>query len=126
MCCYSPSSPKGRNRNSLDMCSSPGIKPAMVGQGGGFLAGPFLNSGSVKRRLSISKPNGGVRGKSRGKKGGMGEVGYLGGYIGVEDGFDGLGSPMSDVGGDSMLQMNGLAGEGDEVRLTLPGDMNTF
>ena len=92
------------------------IKPTLVGQGIGFMGVPFPNSGMSKRRSSISKPNGGVRGKSRGKKGGVGEVGYLGLYTGMEDGFEGLDSPMSDVGGDNHQQMNGLTRDGDEVR----------
>lgn len=46
-------------------------------------------------------------------------MGYLG-YTGMEDGFEGLGSPMSTDGGDTHQQMNGLNGEGmDEVRLGL-------
>ena len=96
--------------------TTPGIKSAIMSPGSGFFGGPFPNSSPSKRRSSISKINGGGgRGKSRGKKSGGGQHGFLGGYVGVEEGFESLDSPMSDVGGDSQLPMNGLAGDGDEV-----------
>jgi len=35
--------------------------------------------------------------------------------MGTDDGFEGLGSPLSDMGGDHTQHMNGINGEGDEV-----------
>ena len=35
--------------------------------------------------------------------------------MGTDDGFEGLGSPLSDVGGDHTQHINGINGEGDEV-----------
>ncbi len=51
-----------------------------------------------------------------GRKGPGGDMGYLGGYMGSnDDRFEGLGSPMSDIGSDHTQQMNGINGEGDDV-----------
>lgn len=111
-----PSSPKGgRNRNSVDhSTASTPLKGVAISPG---FAPPFPGSNGSKRRASVSKPNGSGRGKGRGKKGG--EVGYLG-YTGMEDGFEGLDSPMSTDGGEAHQQVNGLNGEGmDEVRTGL-------
>ena len=108
-------SPKGSrtNRNSFDI-TTPGIKPSAMSPAGN---NPFPYSATMKRRPSVSKSNGGPRSKSRGgKKGGGGEVGYPGSYMGMDDGFEGIGSPMSDIGGDHSQQMNGINGEGDEVK----------
>lgn len=54
-------------------------------------------------------------------------MGYLG-YTGMEDGFEGLDSPMSMDGGDTHQQvMNGLNGEGmDEVRMGFNGGTCTL
>lgn len=89
----------------------------MTSPGVSLFGPPFPGSNGAKRRASISKANGGGRGRGRGKKGG--EVGYLG-YVGTEDGFEGLDSPMSADGGDAHQQVNGMNGEGmDEVRMGL-------
>lgn len=107
------SSPKNRNRNSLDhSAAGTPLKPVTGTPGSGFYGGaPFPGSNGARRS---SKPaiNGVGRGKGRGKKGG--EMGF--GYGGTEDGFDGLDSPMSADGDETHQQVNGLHGEGmDEV-----------
>ena len=102
------SSPKGRNHSMSGKAST-------VSPGGNFFGSPFSGSNGSKWRPSLSKPtsNGGGRGRGHGKKGG--EVGYLG-YVGTDDGFDSIDSPMSVDGGDAHQQLNGLNGEGmDEV-----------
>lgn len=105
------SSPKSRNKSSVDLgAAGTPLRATAMSPGGSYFT-PFPGSNGAKRRASISKPNGGGRGKGRGKK--VGEMGYMG-Y--GDDGFEALDSPMSADGGDTHQQVNGLNGEGmDEV-----------
>lgn len=120
--CFLCSCPKGRNKGNVDhsAAGTPLRGAAMISPGANMYGGhPFPGYNGSKRRSSISKPNGGGRGKGRGKKGG--ELGYLG-FAGTEDGPEVMDSPISTDGGDAHQQMNGLNGEGmDEVRMGLLG-----
>ena len=112
-------SPRSRNKSSgMDHAGTP-LRATTMSPGGNFFGPPFPGANGAKRRSSLSKPsvNGGGRGKGRGKR--VGEMGYMG-YSGVEDGFEGLDSPMSADGGDTHQQVNGLNGEGlEEVRVSV-------
>ena len=119
--CTICSSPKNRSRGSVDhgIAGTPLRTAAAISPGGNYIGAPFPGSNGAKRRTSISRPNGGGRGKGRGKK--VGEMGYLG--YGGDDGFEVLDSPMSTDGGDTHQQINGLNGEGmDEVCVSWGGE----